>query len=531
MNNFGVTKGINHLYLKVERKNNNNTRILCYSVETVDTEAFDMSTMLDVYFFNNVFQYIATRGIMLKEWRRARIENNTLRNLAVEAISVPYSDEYTKQQSEFHFVGNILEKLNDNSLKFDINEMASYYVGENIFIRACRCDLGSWMKSSIGGNEALVESLYNESYCTVNSVFAKCFRQPEGFMRVTNFTEAVCNAKETIVCVEETPLVVSERNPNIVKAVGILNETKLDHERRVVGAVLAVAVGGVIVMLVLSVFMCFNRKGYQFSDCLWWRCADALASLTSRLMPSDLARTTSANSITRVSIHEYAEVWPQKLLSTDLDETYVCEDKATQTLPEELTQELLQSLREKLDDPENYGEARNMIEHLYDLIKVEESCNNNVLGEEFAEMNLAADEDLMENVYDVIKPGKRVRRYDRSFKTLAHKGTRAPSPDKLSPQSFTTSSFSNSLKSSPGPCISEYMEPTDRQSYTYVELPYDRCGEPRRVRDDNAITLADYEDPRDVKIPIYSELADIIGRPLPIAPARNQIKDLASTPN
>ncbi|XP_065222949.1 uncharacterized protein LOC135847378 isoform X2 [Planococcus citri] len=524
-------------------------------VETVEKEAFNMSTMYSVHFLNNVFEHVEERGITLKDWRKAIIENNTLRNLENEAINVPYSDELTKQQAEFHFVGNILEKLKYNSLKFDINEMAPFQVGENIFIRACRCDLGSWMKSSIGGSDLLIESLYNESYCTLNTVFSKCFKHPEGFMRVANFSEFVCNAQETIVCVDNESPIVNNQNPNIIKAVGIINENKLDEERKLITTLMAAALGGVFVMILLSLFMWFNRKGYQVSSCFFTSSIGcSLSSFVSRLMSSShgMTRATSASSITRVSIHEYTEIWPQKLLSSagDLEETYVCEDKATQTLPEELTQELLQNLREKLDDPENYGEARNMIEHLYDLIKVEENCNNNVLGEEFVDMNFAIDEDLMGNVYDVIKPGKqRVRRYDRSFKTLAHKGTRAPSPDKLSPQSFTTSSFSNSsLKLSPlstlsttRPSISDYMEPTDRQSYAYYELPYDQCGPSKssqvqlRDRGEN-ITLADYEDPRDAKIPIYSELSNVSvvsGRPLPVTPPlKNQItsnKDLGNS--
>lgn len=500
----------------------------------MEKEAFNMSTMYSVYFLNDVFESVEERGITLKDWRKAIIENNTLRNLDNEAINVPYSEEHTKQQTEFHFVGNILEKLKYNSLKFDINEKASFQVRENIFIRACRCDLGSWMKNSITGNDLLIGYLYNESYCTLNTVFAKCFKHPEGFMRVANFTESVCNAQETIVCVENESPIVNHQNPNIIKAVGIINENKLDEERKLITTILAVALGGVFVMLVLSIFMWFNRKGYQFSSCLFSSIGCTLSSIVSRLMTSShgMTRATSASSITRVSIHEYTEIWPQKLLEggADPEDTYVCEDKATQTLPEELTQELVQNLRKKLDDPENYSEARNIIEHFYDLIKVEENCNNNVLGEESVDMGFVADEDITGNVYDVIKPGKqRVRRCDRSFKTLAHKGTRAPSPDKLSPQSFTTSSFSNSSSSSkPSPVsstkttarpfITDYMEPTDRQSYAYYELPYDQCG-PSNVRDQGEdITLADYEDPKDMKIPIYSELSEISARPLPNTP-------------
>lgn len=52
------------------------------------------------------------------------------------------------------------------------------------------------------------------------------------------------------------------------------------------------------------------------------------------------------------------------------EEILPTEDKWTQTLPEELTQELIESLRERLEDPENFSDAVNMIEQLYSLIKV-----------------------------------------------------------------------------------------------------------------------------------------------------------------
>lgn len=496
------------------------------SVHLIEQEAFNMSTMVHVRFLNNVFLHIKGKGITLRSWMQAIIENNTLRDLDNNAINVPYQEGLADPRT-LRFAGNILQGLKEYSLQLNTDNAAEFVVQENIVIEDCRCYWRNYLETIIRGSDRFVDSMYNGSYCTVNPVLATCFRYPERFMRATNFTEHMCNARDTIVC-SQHPETKSTENPNIVKAISILNEQKENQERKVVSAVIAIALLGVFVTTLLSLCVWFNRKSKYQTECFLPSIGNFLLSVFSRLIISrNMGRTTSAHSITRVSVHEYAEVGPHKLLPNEIEENiYVCEDKATQTLPEELTQELLQSLREKLDDPENYTEARNMIEHLYDLIKVEECCNNNVLTEEFGgEINLGNNEGVNENVYDVIKPDtkQRIRRYDKSFKTLAHKGTRVPSPDKLLPLTFTTSSFPNSARHSLRnikPLITEYMEPSDRQSYIYSELLYDQSRpKPDRVEYNSTLDmLTEYKQPNDFKIPVYSELTGIIHRPLPIAP-------------
>ncbi|XP_071446910.1 uncharacterized protein [Hetaerina americana] len=207
------------------------------------------------------------------------------------------------------------------------------------------------------------------------------------------------------------------------------------------------------------------------------------------------------------------------------------EDKATQTMPEELTQELLMALREKLDDPENYSEARDMIEHLYDMIKVEEereleeksrmeaSRRGRSVGttdDEEDEDDEIEDEDdddepgREENLYDVIQPpkrentsgqerkcGRRRRGRHREARSYNSVGTRAPSPDKLEPVLAASASMASlasiaSLVSPLGspmprrgtgksprkrrpapkaPAVCEYVEPRDRAQHVYTELP------------------------------------------------------------
>ncbi|XP_049961879.1 uncharacterized protein LOC126481959 [Schistocerca serialis cubense] len=183
--------------------------------------------------------------------------------------------------------------------------------------------------------------------------------------------------------------------------------------------------------------------------------------------------------------HEYAELQPQAAgtgpgppgAGADDDALLPAEDKWTQTLPEELTQELLQTLRDKLDDPDNYSEARDMIEHLYDLIKVEES------GAEERET------------------GEVIRRSARG--ATRSTGTRAPSPP---------------VGAAVRVC-GEYLEPRDRSpdQHLYAELP-PAAGAPA------AAALCEYAEPRDshrhAAHHVYCELpANMADRPLPSTPS------------
>lgn len=177
-------------------------------------------------------------------------------------------------------------------------------------------------------------------------------------------------------------------------------------------------------------------------------------------------------------------------------------NKATQTLPEELTQELLQNLRVKLEDPNEYCLARDMIEHLYDLIKIEESCNKNIYStgaEQHYMSNVIGDKS--DNIYDEIeiRPSRAntstsSSKYQKSLsddgpsrskvlstfqlnhldKTLNSQrmktgkkfvsvGTRVPSPDKLLPYDFPNMRTVS--------LVDEYQMPHDhRNSYIYSEL-------------------------------------------------------------
>lgn len=178
----------------------------------------------------------------------------------------------------------------------------------------------------------------------------------------------------------------------------------------------------------------------------------------------DLARTISAHSLSPVSLHEYAEL--QKKNNYDRADrganlrngvrVVVYQDKGTQTVPEELTHEMLQTLRDKLDDPEDYAEARGMIEHLYDLIRVEETCSGGGnwygtggLDDMTSTMTTKAVTVWNDDGGDLLR--------DRDTRSV---GTSAPSLERLWPAKLGNVPIRRETRPPPPP-VSDYVDPCD----------------------------------------------------------------------
>jgi len=248
---------------------------------------------------------------------------------------------------------------------------------------------------------------------------------------MVNYTLQICGPGDQFQCQEQSPrLYPIDHGPDWYHL--------LDNEKRVITMVFITVLSCVSFILLLVIVRWIQQEG-----------------LIGRAMslcfnPSSLV---TSGSISRLNIHEYAEIQNLQnqthiIEETEDDEIVAVDDKATQTLPEELTQDLLQSLREKLDDPENYREAREMIEHLYDLIKVEESCNNR-------ESTV-----LEDTLYAELQPRMRTRSRQRQSTSV---GTRVPSLERLAPVHYL-----------PRPTVSnDYAQPRDHQvmSHLYCELP------------------------------------------------------------
>lgn len=438
-------------------------------------------TVATVTFNNNEFHKLSKSSITFHQWNRIAIEYNLFKHIESHAISAITSDTAKIHSLEFSFSGNHIEEAEANSLGFvEISQSVSAAkVGSNYFKSTCNCNLEGWVRERVGSNTS-VSWIMDSSYCTVDKFLRNCFNLPEGYLGMRNYTQTICAKNSNrINCADPTAKPEPSATPPSIgphqyprqrggyfdPEMSDLDE--LEWEKRIIVFVCLGAVLSLVLVIFSSGILYMRRRGVCPK-----LTSGPLSNITNFWFSptSGMTAATSARSISRLSVHEYAGLQPEtRILDVEAHQDVIEEDegvaeggfysfsenKATQTLPEELTEEYLKELKDKLNDPENYSHARDMIEHLYDLIKVEESCNNN-----------NDRENPTDDSYDIIRPRvKRTRSAPRQ--PSINVGTEAPSLERLLPTLIR-----------PRPQLTDYAEPRDKciidqNNHLYAELPGD----------------------------------------------------------
>lgn len=490
----------------------NNLTIENSIIDEITGGAFRVNTAA-MKLSKNTFRKIRRQAFEIHEWNSIIIEDNRFEKLEPESFSSPFSN-LTRIRNVFHFIDNVLSETKVDTLSFIPNEPGlDVRVDGNKFEEPCHCHLERWVSQR---SPSKGDVLYETSFCLVSDLLSRCYNLEKGYMRMKNYTRDICGSNNQVVCEES----IRSYRPDIFTELDLENTEKTVLSVIFLGVICSVG----IMLLVLSV-MWMKEKG-ACGRMRKYLSPFSFFGMFSRMFNSSNLVTTA--SISRINIHEYAEIQNQiniqqkqtiiPIEEEEEEELIVYEDKATQTLPEELTQELLQSLREKLDDPDNYNEARDMIEHLYDLIKVEESCNNNnasprtsFLFEDEEEEQEPEQEPDNGNIYDVIPPRRQPTRKNSKPKrknlNVTSIGTRAPSPDKLLPINYNINK--------PAPTIiNEYCQPRDRRSNEYCELPGAESIMP------DIITGKPFNCLKSISKHVYAEpiASTMLNRPLPNKP-------------
>ncbi|XP_034938612.1 uncharacterized protein be [Chelonus insularis] len=453
----------------------NNFTIQYSRINEMETNAIEISAAT-VAFNNNEFHSLKKNSIILKEWSEITIDYNSFVSLEEDAI-VAEEVAQTTSNLRFSFRGNSIKHAEKGSLRFaSVSENPNIKVarvGSNYFEKNCDCLMEDWMREITGKNSS-ASWMMKSSYCIAGEWLEKCLKAPQGYLEIRNFTNTICNDNDEVTCKEPSDKPTSSVSPPSVGPHiyprknsffdAEMGDADQEREKRYFVIFCVAAVFVIITVIIASGVLYMRRRGV----CPKLSSSHLMNFTSSWLSPtSGMTAATSARSISRLSVNEYAGLRPETRIldvegeTTSQDELEAdgfayTENKATQTLPEELTEDYLRELREKLNDPDNYSQARDMIEHLYDLIKVEESCNNNNNNER----RLSFQE---ENTYDVIAP--RTKR-TQTAKPSVSMGTKVPSLEKLLPKSRIIR-----------PAIAEYTEPRDQrtsdQNHLYAELPGD----------------------------------------------------------
>lgn len=466
--------------------------------------AFNVNTAY-FHLIQNNFSRIRRHAFQIHNWNNILVEGNRFANLEAGFFSAPYTNQ-TDLRTDFTFANNTLTGIEVDVLDFiPLEPELEVLILNNTFEDVCHCHLETWIRERAGDSW---ESFYETSFCVVSELLEKCYNLTRGYMNMKEYMENYCTPDNLIVCddVEKT------YHPNIFVQFDLHNT-----ERTVLGVIFLGVICSIAIMVTILGLIWMKDRGL----CGYKR---KTSSSNFFLMCSKLCNNgnlVTTDSISRINIHEYAEIQNQLnqqqkhiVLAVEEDpsdeELVVYENKATQTIPEELTQELIQSLREKLDNPDNYSEARDMIEHLYDLIKIEERCNNN--NDSPTASFIFDDEEDVNGIYEVIKSSNstslRATRPKRKKVDVVSTGTRAPSPDKLLPVSFAV------IKPVPT-IVSDYVEPRDRKSNEYCELPSAGVIMP------DVLPASQIKDKKELteKAHIYAvPLPSIARRPLPAQP-------------
>ncbi|XP_012350088.1 uncharacterized protein LOC100867835 isoform X2 [Apis florea] len=366
------------------RAGHDNLTIQYSRLSEVDTGAIDISAAT-VSFNNNEFLNLHQGAIVLHQWNHIAIDYNLFVELETDAITAEV-DATSAPNFEFSFTGNHVEKARPGSLKFAAisQRVNTARVGNNYFKEQCRCGLDNWIREVTGKNSS-VSWMMDSSFCVVDQLLDKCFNLPQGYMSMRNFTRIICAPGDHIVC--EKPSAKPEPTvsppsvgPHVYPRhkgyfdVEMSDSDQLQREKRIIVVICVLAVFVVLVVILTSGILYMRRSGVCPK-----LTSGHLANLTGWLSASGgMTAATSARSISRLSVHEYAGLQP---------ETRILDVETSQA--EEGTEE-----EEEDEESGNRGE---------------------------------------ENAYDVIEPRQRRLRGAGSSKPSVSVGTKAPSLEKLLP--------------------------------------------------------------------------------------------------
>ncbi|XP_063546440.1 uncharacterized protein LOC134754209 [Cydia strobilella] len=431
--------------------------------EIIDTGAIN-ATIVAVVIQDSKFNKFMEKGFVISSWNKIQMERNSFDELPTRAVVAT-----SASVKELVFSENEIETANAESLMFIghayANSAQNVVYKNNYFGTPCHCNITPWLVKVLDVSTG--DAFMSQSYCTVDEFFARCFNEPEQNMLFKKFLDSVCNIDPSIKCEQYKSKkggnAVEIKNPRFPHKSNSQSGLS-DRDKKVIGIVIVTALGCAIIAMFVSFIRWMRRKGYcvtvkNFLISSNSSCGTFCDRFCACGMNSGL---DNAGSISQLSVNEYSERHrlneprAQDLIQeTTLPDMYTeqvvpVEDKTSQTLPEELTKELLETLKEKLEDPENYVEAREMIEHLYELIKVEESCNTNT------PTSMPVDENIYELPFQNTTP-----RIGKNKKQMISVGTRTPSLDKLTPLSPYNRQTA---------LAHEYFEPKDFAVHLYAEI-------------------------------------------------------------
>ncbi|KAF5306443.1 hypothetical protein FQR65_LT07355 [Abscondita terminalis] len=399
-------------------------------ITEIQKEAIGGLTVAKAIITDNEIGTFHSKGFILNNWNRINMDNNIIKRASSFFLEVPYNPDI--QHVEFTFIGNEIYKIEPNGLSFmpDLQyTVLKLKFDNNFFNQTCYCDIDKWVLELLGnsGSSTLV---LNSSFCTIDAVLARCFELQEGLINMRNFTQLLCGLEESIKCEPYSGETKVLDTTTIIDTEEVADSNSGLILGLVLGALVVISVSGTIVILLIRGGLWLKRKGY----CMRFR------NLHYR---ADHPTPEEEGTIVAIESRDKLDV------------------------PEELTPEILQRLREQLEDPTTHDDAREMIERLYELFITGDSYTNNNRQDEEAHLyeelgNLQNPHLEQEKRLSEPEPFGFLRMMEEKYNTtaLAILGNKPALAD-------------------------EYSEPTDAAVHLYSELQNkaDEISEPNNRRD------------------------------------------------
>lgn len=376
------------------------TFCLIFRITGIESGAVN-STVANTVISDNEIGHFRTSAFALNNWNKVNVDNNIIMHLNKDFLELSSNSEVY----ECTFTSNDVFHAYDATFRFLPALKKVLNFDNNSFNETCRCDINKWLEGLFNDSDVLFAM--DSSYCLITKPLSTCFELQEGLINMQNFTKLVCGEGEQIIC---------EPYKGDTKVMDTTSKMLIDSENEetnsnsfilglTLGALLIIAVAGTIVILLIRGGLWLKRKGYF--------------------------RNIRYN---------------QNENSNDDENTIVTVDRNDKfDMPEELTPELLQTLRERLDDPSTHNDAREMIERLYDMFIVDESYTNNNRQDEEAHL------------------------YEELGNLQSHNNLAATPAEKLEQLQASDNQENNKPT-----LVGDYSEPNDAAVHLYSELKQNR---------------------------------------------------------
>lgn len=340
------------------------------TVNVLETDALTC-TVANVTLNNCLVSKVNRNGFTVKEWNKVILFNNTFTHVAKRGIDLShYSDSYGEVSAELD--SNYWGKVERDFIVTGSGTAPFISVTQNTYLTECECG-NTFMQllTTNGSQNWFLQELRNNSRCPVSDKVLDCLLINR---RINNTASNLLDYEEVsinLLCEPDVYMCVNEVSDVGVSTTDgtVPGRPHLPNRLRVLAYFIMVMGIFIIVSLLITmcVFLCRRKIPRKKSP------------PGSPLQNMETVQPKKAGMPKSLSGGEYADIVfkhnngtsvsrPRSMLLEDVE----MEDKGVQTMPSEFSSEVLDGLREKLSKPDSFWDAKETIDHLYDLIQVKE---------------------------------------------------------------------------------------------------------------------------------------------------------------